>query len=57
MNPMVLYIQYIQVQLELAKQFAKFGSRGAIRQERLMRGELQRIDSERAKSGRLTVMI
>jgi hypothetical protein len=56
MDQMVLYIRYIQDQLELAKMFAKFSSRNAKRQEILMRGELQRIDSERAKSGRLMVM-
>jgi hypothetical protein len=53
---MVSYIQYIQDQLEIAKACNKCntGSANACYFERLYRGELQRIDKERAKSGKLT---
>lgn len=54
---MISYIQYIQDQLEIAKACAKSNGCTARHCEHLFRGELQRIDKERAKAGRLTEYI
>ena len=53
MDQLVSYIQYIQDQLEIAKACndCNTGSANVCYYGRLYRGELQRIDRERAKSG------
>ena len=53
---MVSYIRYIQDQLEIAKACngCNTGSANACYYEKVFRGELERIDRERVKNGKLT---